>query len=508
MKAFLMYRDRDFDLERELPWQAGALTQDLGLDTLFQAMALEDKFLLPVARQAVLSGLANDPDTIRYRQAVLQDCLKHAAVVREMYAVTEEAIAAEKKVYFGFYGRYPAGILARAVEVLQLFMSALKRLRRSADERAGQFESDGFAALFAMLQAELDDDFFATVQAHLNQLKFRDGVLVSAELGIGAKGANYRLRKPAENRRGWIQRIFAKRPSAYTLTLHERDDNGARALAELRDRGINLVGNALAQSTDHILGFFVRLRTELAFYIGCLNLHGRLSQLGEPICFPRPAAGSECRLAAQGLYDVCLALVTGRPVVGNDLPGDHKRLVLITGANQGGKSTFLRSVGLAQLMMQAGMFAPAEAFAAHVCDGLFTHFKREEDASMQSGKLDEELARMSELVDRLTPNAMLLCNESFAATNVREGAEIARQIVTALLEHGVRILFVTHLFEFARRFYDQGLASAVFLRADRQADGRRTFRLVEGEPLDTSYGKDLYDAIFGAARRADVDGWV
>jgi hypothetical protein len=68
MKAFLMYKNRDFDLWRKLPWNEQALTQDLELNTLFDSMALEDKFLFEVAKSAVLSGLNNDLDTIRYRQ--------------------------------------------------------------------------------------------------------------------------------------------------------------------------------------------------------------------------------------------------------------------------------------------------------------------------------------------------------------------------------------------------------------------------------------------------------
>ena len=75
----------------------------------------------------------------------------------------------------------------------------------------------------------------------------------------------------------------------------------------------------------------------------------------------------------------------------------------MTGANTGGKSTFLRAIGLAQLMMRAGMFVGANAFSADLRDGLFTHYKREEDSTMESGKLDEELNRMSEIVGRLTP---------------------------------------------------------------------------------------------------------
>jgi DNA mismatch repair ATPase MutS len=142
------------------------------------------------------------------------------------------------------------------------------------------------------------------------------------------------------------------------------------------------------------------------------------------------------------------------------------------------------------------MLVPAESFCANVCDGLITHYKREEDVTMSSGKLDEELNRMSDIVDHLTRNSMVLFNESFAATNEREGSEIARQIISALIEKRIKVFYVTHLYDFAHGFYDRKLADAIFLRAERQTDGERTFRVSEGEPLQTSYGKDLYVKIF------------
>jgi DNA mismatch repair ATPase MutS len=103
---------------------------------------------------------------------------------------------------------------------------------------------------------------------------------------------------------------------------------------------------------------------------------------------------------------------------------------------------------------------------------------------------------MSEMVDTIKPNSMVLFNESFAATNEREGSEIAGQIINALLESHVKLFFVTHLFEFAKGFYNKKMGTAIFLRAERQTGGKRTFRLTEGEPLQTSYGKDLYKSIF------------
>ncbi len=498
MKALLMYRDRDFDPQRKLPWNEQALIQDLELNTLFNAMALGEVFLFEMAKEAILGSL-NDLDTIRYRQNILKDCLENPSIVRDIYAIAIESIEKEKKNYFGMFSKYPAAILHRSIDVLQMFVDMLKKLRTIADEHADEFKSEGFTIFFEMLKNELGDEYFTSVQNHLRELTFRDGVLISAELGKGNKGTHYILRKLQDKKQSWVERIFAKKPPAYTFSIADRDESGARALSELNERGINLVANALAQSTDHILSFFSMLRTELAFYVGCLNLHERLTQKGKPLSFPLPVTPGERSHSFSGLYDVCLALTLEHRIVGNDMHADDKDLVIITGANQGGKSTFLRSIGLSQLMMQCGMFVPAESFCANICDGLFTHYKREEDATMNSGKLDEELSRMSAIVDNLRSNSLVLFNESFAATNEREGSEIARQIICALLEKRIKVFFVTHSYEFAHGFHNQKRENAIFLRAERQTDGGRTFRLSEGEPSPTSYGEDLYNRIFKAA---------
>ncbi|OPY70112.1 MAG: DNA mismatch repair protein MutS [Syntrophorhabdaceae bacterium PtaU1.Bin034] len=506
MKVFLLHKDQDFDLKRQLPWNAQALVQDLELNTLFDAMAGREPFLFEVAKKAVLRSLDNDVDTILYRQAVLKDCLKNPSIIREMYAVAVEAIERKKRSWWGFFSKSPSSILHGSIEGLHISVDILKKLRKIANEEAGKFTSDGFTTFFRMLEKELSDDYFDLVQHHLRILKFHDGVLISAELGKGNKGTNYVLRKPHNQKRSWMKRIIGKKQAVYTFSIHERDDAGAKALAELSDRGINLVANALAQSADHILRFFKMLQTELAFYVGCLNLHEQLAQMGEPIAFPVPAASSERRHSFRGLYDICLALTMRQKVVGNDADADHKDLVIITGANQGGKSTFLRSIGLSQLMMQCGMFVPAESFSSNICDGLFTHYKREEDTTMKSGKLVEELSRMSDIVDNITTNPVVLFNESFAATNEREGSEIARQITLALVEKGVKVFFVTHLYQFTHAFIATKMKNRVFLRAERQPDGTRTFKLVEGEPLETTFGEDLYHQIFESeAPRRPVD---
>jgi hypothetical protein len=513
MKALLMHRDRDFvrledvprpERSRE-PWSKTqlsphekALFQDLELDTLLRAMTGKDAFLFAVAVRAVSSGLRNDVDTILYRQAILRDCLDHPALIRQLYDIAVEAIEGRKKHWWGLDSNHPSYVLHSSLDLLQMFMVMLRKLRKLAEQHAGTVRSEGLTTLFATLERELDDEYFATVHRHLAELKFPSGVLMSAELGPRIEGTGYLLRQDPDKRPPWLKRILHRGARAYTFSLHPRDEAGAQILSGLRDRGVNNVANALGQSTEHVLSFFEILRTELAFYVGCLNLRDKLVAMDMPVCLPQPAPVGARRHRFSGLYDVCLALTMGRSVVGNEHDADHKSLIVITGANQGGKSVFLRGIGLAQLMMQCGMFVGADAFVAEVCTGVYTHYKREEDATMKSGKLDEELARMSEIADAVTPNSIMLFNESFAATNEREGSEIARQVVRALLEKRVKVFFVTHLYDFAHSLFERQMNDALFLRAERLPDGTRTFKLTEGKPLETSYGEDLYREIFAA----------
>jgi hypothetical protein len=440
---------------------------------------------------------------------VLKDCIGHPELVRKIYGIAVEAIDRERRVW-GWTSDYPSSALHRAVDVLKIFSALLKQLRQVADEHGAEFRSEGFRRFFGMLTRELDDEYLRTIEEHLRRLEFPNGLLMSAELSRDLKGTNYILRKLPDVKLTWKERVQNwlgwGGGESLVYEIADRDEGGFRALLEIQSRGIGHVAAALGQSTDHILSFFQMLRLEMGFYIACLNLCERLSGKGEPLCFPEPLAAGTQALSTRGIYDVCLSLSLDVRVVGNEVAGDNKVLILITGANRGGKSTLLRSLGQAQLMMQCGMFVPAESFRANVCAGIFTHFKREEDAAMKSGKLDEELKRMSSIVEKVMPHSVVLLNESFASTNEREGSEIARQIVHALLESGIKVFYVTHLFNLAQGFYAEQRRDALFLRAERLADGRRTFRLTEGVPLPTSHGEDLYQQVFvqSAARWGDL----
>jgi hypothetical protein len=95
---------------------------------------------LKVAQVAILSSLT-DLDAIRYRQEAYADCAKNGQVVRGMYQIAIDAIDGERTNFWSYFARYPSGILHRAVEVLQMFVGVLKRLRTIADQHADKFKS-------------------------------------------------------------------------------------------------------------------------------------------------------------------------------------------------------------------------------------------------------------------------------------------------------------------------------------------------------------------------------
>ena len=382
----------------------------------------------------------------------------------------------------------------------------MRAFRGLIDEEGGRFRSGGLTRLFATLQAELTEDYLEDIEREMERLSFEGELRLTARLGPGNEGTDYVLQAPGDDRGSFLGRLLDRGPEGYSFRIHERDMAGARILSELRDLGLYDVAIAVGRATGHVLGFFQALRTELAFYVGCLNLRDALTALDTPICIPRRAPEGSRRLRFQGLRDPSLALGAGHAVVGSDLDIESARLGIVTGANEGGKSTFLRSLGLAHLMLGAGIFVAAGSFEAEPCPNLFTHFSREEDAELERGHFDEELARLDAIVEELGRGDLVLFNESFGSTNEREGSEIARDVVRALLESDVRVFFVTHMYAFARGCFEDSPRGTVFLRAEREADGTRTFRIVRGEPLQTSFAEDVFEEVFGDGASREADG--
>jgi len=490
-----MYDNKNFMIKQKYSNYLNIIMSDLELDILLKAMSMGDEFLYDVSKTALLDILKTKEE-ILYRQEILKDCLKNSQVVRDIYELIQKSLANKQKRWLGVFGRYPSSLLSSSVSLLDMYFELLEDLRNIADKNIENFNSNGFKRFFSMIQRELNDEYIVEVKKYLKELKFKEGMELSARLGRANEGIDYTLKRDNLASKSWFRKMLAKKQKVYTHTLHPRDDAGAKVLRNLRDEGLNEVSVSLSKTAEHIDNFFISLKIELAFYIGCMNLEGRLRELKAPIVFPKLYTMDKQIYCVKDLYDISITLIMGKNITGNTVKANDKTLFFITGANQGGKTTFVRSIGLAQLMSQCGMFVAALTSRSNICSGIFTHFKKEEDKNMKSGKFDEELSRMSDIIDDISPNAVVIFNESFSSTNEMEGSQIASQIVKALIEKNIKVIFVTHMFELVNKFYQNDYKDAIYLRANRKEDGSRDFKIIEAKPLHTSFAKDIYDSIF------------
>ena len=480
------------DPGQKAPPFADDLALDLGLEALFEAMAGGDELRYRAAREGLLAAAYPDPAAIPYRQAVFQDVLAHPDEVAALDALAREVLDRVQKSHFGFTWRTPGAVLFGALEAMEALLGGLRRLRDYTERTEGVWASAGFASLFRRIREQLTDAFFEEARDELRRLRDRLGLWVEVRLGEGLLGSGHRLLlEPAPA--GFWGRLFGGRSPVHRVVIPERDVAGARALGALSDRSLFPVARVLATAARSVIGFFQRLRAQLAFYLGAAELWRRLEAAGMPRAFPRVAADGG--LLARALYDPGLVLRGEPRVVANDLDTEGLPLLFITGANRGGKTTFLRALGVAQLFFQAGLFVPAAGYRAGVRRGVFTHFVRPEEEGRREGKFLEELTRMNALIDAMGPGALLLMNESFASTNEREATLVAEGLLRALAESGVRVAFVTHLYRLAAAFCERGEARC--LVAERGPGGERTFRLKPGVPAASAHAGDLYRRILG-----------
>lgn len=503
MKVSLLHPDGNFTPDGPLCADHDQLYADLQLEILVAAMADGDPLVARVSKSALLQPL-DDPNVIVYRQNVLADFQSHPQVLDALHQTATAALQARRDVWGFGYGAFssPQGTLSGATRYLAAYLDHLRTLRAIADTHIAAMSADGLTHLLGELQSSLQESYLDTISRHLHQLDFRRGIWLSAELGERNTGDKYVLVTPDPRSDSWTHRLHTGRTARYRFSIDPHDDGAGQALEELTARGLNQVANAAAQSADHITSYLTALRTELAFYRGCLNLYQHLHESGLRTCTPQVARPVALALNFTDLTDPCLSLRTGRPVDGHNVYADRRSLVVITGANSGGKTTLLRSIGVAQLMMQAGIFVTAESYRASPAGGVFTHFPHHEDATMNRGRLDDELSRMSGIARHLRSNGLVLFNESFQSTNEREGSEIASQIVTALRDAGVRVAYVTHQYDLARRFLDEADTSTLYLRAAPRASVPPHYRIEPDIPLATAYGPELFRAVFADTESA------
>ena len=268
--------------------------------------------------------------------------------------------------------------------------------------------------------------------------------------------------------------------------------------------------------------FLFELLPEVYYYIGGCRLASKLQKSGLPICFPEPAPKDERIFQVKDMYDASFALRImsyiglkdlENVVVCNDAEMSDRagRIFILTGANQGGKTTFTRGIGICQLLFQAGFPIPGTSGRISPVDNIYTHFPELEKNSISEGRLGEECIRLETILPRLTKYSMILMNESLSSTSHQECLFIAEEIMKYLRRVGARCVFATHIHELAENIpelnkepalsdlvsmvagVDEGTDMEVLTEEGRKKyqGSKRTYKILPMPPQGKSFALDI-----------------
>lgn len=486
---------------------------DLGLQ------ALRARFELPAE---FLFELCTDPATIRYRQEVLADAVA-SSELRKLFAQLQPML--HELAYFTKTRTEQSSPLQQAVwrlGELETYAACLTALAEAA--ALPGVRSAGLRALGDHVRERRQDEVYRRLEAELpalrGGLKRRASVTVGINLDSQLRPAEAALLRVHDRKfedTPLLTRLFGVSNPFRPLTRVHRTSAMTPLLGEL-DRVLGAVARPLAKALGQFVQLQVRdvlpLEQEIRFYLGGARLALALRERGLPTCVPALAPADERRSQASELYDVSLALSgaaeePARTVVRNDLDaGDDGRIAILTGPNQGGKTTFVRAVGVMHVLAQAGLPVAARTAAISPADRVITHFPSEEGGAVEGGRLAEEARRLGAVFGDASERSLVLLNESLSSTSPSESLYLAEDVVRALRLLGARAIFATHLHELGERLERinaevDGGSLVTSLVAGIAPDGagadgsparmRRTYRIAPGPPVGSSYARDIAD---------------
>jgi DNA mismatch repair protein MutS len=246
------------------------------------------------------------------------------------------------------------------------------------------------------------------------------------------------------------------------------------------------------------------LEGELDFYLSYLDNVDPLVSAGLPFCYPTIAdAGTDEEVVQT--FDIALAsklIGAGQSVVLNDFRLEGaERIFVVTGPNQGGKTTFGRTFGQLHHLASLGCPVPGESATLGRQDRIFTHFQRDEGSAEPRGRLEDDLRRIRHILEKATSHSVIVINEAFASTTLDDGRFLGTAILHRLIALGARGVYVTFVDELAS--IGPQVVSVVSTVADDDA-ARRTFKIVRAPANGLAYAVALaekYDLTYEQLKR-------
>jgi DNA mismatch repair protein MutS len=433
---------------------APAFFVDLNLDQVVDAVTAgrEEYNLKPFFYTPL-----KDSDAIAYRQEISQD-LEDKALLGSIRSFAQEMAVVRRYLTMieKLYDKYhQEGWLLEAVIVYDATVKRLSRdllqaplksrgLQRFRDYLAGYEGSDGFTAMFS--EAEKLKTDLAALQYCIIVLPGKVKVRkCEQEIDYSVKVE----RTFAKFKQGAVKSYLSELSPASGMNHIEAAilDRVAQLYPDLFLR-LNQYNEKYKDFVDETVAVFDR---EIQFYIAFREHIAIFERAGLKFCYPRITRDKEV-YDDEG-FDLALAdklIGQKAKVVCNDffLKGEE-RILIISGPNQGGKTTFARTFGQLHYLAALGCPVPGRQAQLFLFDALFTHFEREENIHNLRGKLQDDLVRMHRILDQATPDSIMIMNEIFTSTTVKDALLLSKNVMQKILRLDVPCVWVTFIDELA-----------------------------------------------------------